>query len=298
MRSLRSRALPLRHLARTTTVTLVAEELSRLNDAVRALVEAQPSIQIDLSALTPPPVFGPALLEIREGLTLLLLALRVQALWITAITATSAVLAGLAFGDRGELARSPGAGAAAEAQPLARMPEQFAREWDLGEIADDQVSGKVAQASQIADSAHKGVSAMLWLELVVCVSLDVAGVTSYFFEFGEVSDTVFAFVNAFVIELFFDWPAMALIGFWEEILPFTDIVPTATLAWILHVCGIRGWLLGRGRRSVAERSESGVRDSMPRPLRLFLAPLSSNALEFRGRDQARDWEYDLRDDGT
>ena len=47
-------------------------------------------------------------------------------------------------------------------------------------------------------------------------------------------------LNAFVIELFFDWPALALLAFWEELLPFTDILPTATAGWlIVNVLGLR-----------------------------------------------------------
>jgi len=32
---------------------------------------------------------------------------------------------------------------------------------------------------------------------------------------------------------------LALFGFWEEVLPYTDFIPTATLAWILTVTGVR-----------------------------------------------------------
>jgi len=32
---------------------------------------------------------------------------------------------------------------------------------------------------------------------------------------------------------------MALFGFWEEALPYTDFIPTATLAWIFTVSGLR-----------------------------------------------------------
>jgi hypothetical protein len=38
---------------------------------------------------------------------------------------------------------------------------------------------------------------------------------------------------------------LALFGFWEELLPYTDFIPTATLAWILTVTGVRYSLTGR-----------------------------------------------------
>ena len=84
------------------------------------------------------------------------------------------------------------------------------------------------------------VSALVWQELAICVLLDAAGVLSFFIpQWGEVSDIPFSLVYGLVIELFFDWPAIALFGFWEELLPFFDIIPTATIAWLLVTSGLR-----------------------------------------------------------
>mgnify|MGYP004292299313 CR=1 FL=1 len=77
-------------------------------------------------------------------------------------------------------------------------------------------------------------------------ALDVVGDASYFFPtFGEASDLAFAFVYSFAVDLLFDWPAMALFAFWEEALPITDLVPTATIAWVLVVTGVRTMLRDR-----------------------------------------------------
>ena len=87
------------------------------------------------------------------------------------------------------------------------------------------------------------ISTGLWLELGLCVGLDVVGDASYFYPtFGEASDLVFAFVQSFSVELLFAWPAMAFFAFWEEALPATDLIPSCTLAWVLVVTGGRSAL--------------------------------------------------------
>jgi len=47
---------------------------------------------------------------------------------------------------------------------------------------------------------------------------------------------------------------MALFGFWEELLPYTDFIPTATLAWILTVVGVRYSITDRGRKAAGARA--------------------------------------------
>ena len=82
---------------------------------------------------------------------------------------------------------------------------------------------------------------------MLCIALDAAGDASLFISFGEVADLAFAAFSAFVIETFFDWPLLALFCFWEEALPGTDFVPSATIGWILVTTGGRQWLrLQRG----------------------------------------------------
>ena len=109
-----------------------------------------------------------------------------------------------------------------------------------GSSTGSSTSGSAASAPTNA------VSPGLWLELILCVLLDAAGDASLFYplnggdeslfyHLNEVTDVGFAFTYAFAIELFFDWPALALLAFWEELLPFVDIVPTATFGWFLVV---------------------------------------------------------------
>ena len=104
------------------------------------------------------------------------------------------------------------------------------------------------------------ISSGLWLELGLCVALDVAGDASYFYPtFGEASDLVFAFVQSFSVELLFGWPAMALLAFWEEALPVTDLIPSCTIAWVLVVTGGRSAL----QKSGDDGGEAGVLGGAP-----------------------------------
>ena len=115
------------------------------------------------------------------------------------------------------------------------------------------------------------ISTGLWLELGLCVGLDVVGDASYFYPtFGEASDLVFAFVQSFSVELLFAWPAMAFLAFWEEALPITDLVPSATIAWLLVVTGVRRML--RDRAEADRESDLGLLDVPLADRRSFMPP--------------------------
>ena len=97
----------------------------------------------------------------------------------------------------------------------------------------------------ILDEAGRRVSASLtpdaeaitpgaWAKLATCVALDAAGDASELLPvLGEFTDVAFAPLEAGLLKLIFESNAIAGFGFVEEILPFTDIVPTFTLSWCL-----------------------------------------------------------------
>jgi len=63
------------------------------------------------------------------------------------------------------------------------------------------------------------------------------GNASYFLPgAGEVTDAVFAPASAVAIKMMFNANAIALLGLVEELGPYTDIIPTATIAWFLEEC--------------------------------------------------------------
>lgn len=73
------------------------------------------------------------------------------------------------------------------------------------------------------------------LKLVACIGLDIAGDATYLLPaIGEVGDAAWAPAQAVMLQMMFNANGIALLGFVEEILPFSDAVPTATIAWCLE----------------------------------------------------------------
>lgn len=73
------------------------------------------------------------------------------------------------------------------------------------------------------------------LKLVAAVIIDVVGLTTYVVPgAAEGGDMVWGPISGFLIYMLFpNRKRMALMGAVEEMLPFTDFVPTAYLAWRL-----------------------------------------------------------------
>jgi hypothetical protein len=55
------------------------------------------------------------------------------------------------------------------------------------------------------------------------------------------------------VTLVLDWPLLAAFAFWEEVLPLTDVLPSATVGWLLVLLGARPWI--RARRGLPPRDE-------------------------------------------
>mmetsp|Transcript_36249 Transcript_36249/g.102096 ORF Transcript_36249/g.102096 Transcript_36249/m.102096 type:complete len:429 (+) Transcript_36249:63-1349(+) len=73
------------------------------------------------------------------------------------------------------------------------------------------------------------------LKLLACLGLDLFGNASYLLPgLGEGADLAYAPVQAVALKMLFQSNFVAVFGFIEEILPFTDIIPTATIAWVLE----------------------------------------------------------------
>ena len=169
----------------------------------------------------PPMVSSLDLLMWREQASSLMMSVRVAGVGLLLFTIVAAVAAGLFVGDRSAPPEELGNGE--EELLLKEMTPERAAQWDRGgwrsglEEADGEGDSQARTAR---------ISAGLWLELGLCVCLDVAGDASYFYPtFGEASDLVFAFIQSFSVELLFGWPAWALFAFWEEALPVTDLAP-------------------------------------------------------------------------
>ncbi|MEO6550305.1 MAG: hypothetical protein ABIN94_20035 [Ferruginibacter sp.] len=74
--------------------------------------------------------------------------------------------------------------------------------------------------------------------LTICIVMDLLGMASYAFPVvGEFADIVWAPVSALIFNKLFGG-RLGLIGgvlnFVEELVPFTDIIPSFTIAWLIR----------------------------------------------------------------
>ena len=71
----------------------------------------------------------------------------------------------------------------------------------------------------------------LWL----CILLDLIGMLSYVVPgMGELIDAVWAPISAFLFSRLFGGIKGTILVFLEEILPFTDIIPTFTITYFIR----------------------------------------------------------------
>lgn len=73
--------------------------------------------------------------------------------------------------------------------------------------------------------------------IALCILLDLAGMASYFIPaLGEVADAAWAPISAILFYTLFGG-RFGMIGgvlnFLEEIIPFTDVIPSFTIAWFI-----------------------------------------------------------------
>ncbi len=74
--------------------------------------------------------------------------------------------------------------------------------------------------------------------IFVCIVLDIIGMASYFIPaLGEFADVVWAPISGFLFYILFGG-RFGMIGgvlnSLEEIIPFTDIIPSFTIAWFIR----------------------------------------------------------------
>ena len=88
--------------------------------------------------------------------------------------------------------------------------------------------------------------------IALCILMDLIGMASYFFPgIGELSDVVWAPISGWVFFKLFGG-RLGVIGgvldFLEEILPYTDIIPSFTIAWFIRKSSIEKMAAGKRAR--------------------------------------------------
>lgn len=74
-----------------------------------------------------------------------------------------------------------------------------------------------------------------WAILALCVLIDSIGDSSYTIPgVGELEDVVWAPISAFALSKIFGSTAITTLDFLKEALPGTDVLPVASIAWLLQ----------------------------------------------------------------
>jgi hypothetical protein len=77
----------------------------------------------------------------------------------------------------------------------------------------------------------------IWQRLLISLLIDLIGSSSYLLPIvGEGADVAWAPIQTILIMAMYDKtsPNLKYVSFVEEILPFTDIVPSATIGWLMQ----------------------------------------------------------------
>jgi hypothetical protein len=95
--------------------------------------------------------------------------------------------------------------------------------------SDSRAAEKDFQQQTITPSASD------FFKLALCVAIDLVGDSSFLIPgFGEAEDIVWAPISSFLLYTIFGSTGIAALDFTKEILPFSDLMPVATIAWLLQ----------------------------------------------------------------
>ncbi|GKY99156.1 hypothetical protein MPSEU_000871100 [Mayamaea pseudoterrestris] len=123
---------------------------------------------------------------------------------------------------------------------------KLAQQWHFTSLATKLVESPTGQAmlyptgvrpSPLQVTRDLIVPSSKWSKLVLSVAIDGLGNASYLIPLvGEVSDVVWAPLQTLLIMAMYDAtsPNLKYVSFFEELLPFTDILPSATIGWFLQ----------------------------------------------------------------
>lgn len=108
------------------------------------------------------------------------------------------------------------------------------------------------------------------MKLMIAIGIDAMGYLSYLIPgLAEISDAIIAPISAILVYIFFKkklkWAAFTFI---EELLPFTDAIPSATIAWYnMYVkdqeLAIQEMVSMENRKEEAFRKAAGEKANLP-----------------------------------
>ena len=102
-------------------------------------------------------------------------------------------------------------------------------------VPEEKPKDKIIISNKELDTDKAALDSSAILKLIICILIDITGDVSFLLPgIGETEDLIWAPLLAFVISKVFGSNYIVMIEFVKEILPGTDILPLATLTWLLE----------------------------------------------------------------
>mmetsp|Transcript_72784 Transcript_72784/g.151981 ORF Transcript_72784/g.151981 Transcript_72784/m.151981 type:complete len:427 (-) Transcript_72784:303-1583(-) len=136
-------------------------------------------------------------------------------------------------------AGAPSAAAAAAPASAPFAPSSHAGDPHAHAHAHAHPAADGKKRGTVGSAAHRARQPRQLAKLGACLVLDGFGSATYAVPgLGESADIAYAPSQGAALMALFDSKAAAFVGFLEEILPFTDAIPSATISWILDCFGV------------------------------------------------------------
>lgn len=101
-----------------------------------------------------------------------------------------------------------------------------------------------------------------WAKLLISIAVDVVGWSSFVLPgVGEVEDVVWAPVSAAMVQALYGNRLLTGIDFVKEALPFTDVLPTATVGWAIQYTPL-GRFVPTNRKEAKKQRKRGEGEKM------------------------------------
>jgi len=122
--------------------------------------------------------------------------------------------------------------------------------------------------TQLQQVVRTFVPTTIWQKLILSLVIDLIGSSSYLIPVaGEAFDPAWAPIQTIIIMAMYNEaaPNLKYVSFAEELLPFTDIIPSATAGWLTEfgLPLVQEQLLGKKSASGAGATSSSSSSSKP-----------------------------------
>ena len=134
------------------------------------------------------------------------------------------------FGTGGKMPGEPGF----DAEPLPKRQSNSTKSRRSGSV--EQKDSATSSASKKKRRTTNNNVTIDMTKLLICIAIDTLGSANEAIPIvGEVIDVIYAPIAALLLrQLFQGSNVVLLLEFVEEILPFTDILPLATICWVIE----------------------------------------------------------------